>query len=121
MLNTDEDAIICDFAETYHIFNYKGLSVQEAATLCLGLRDNSRLKMKIAGLNVETETLLLASMVDRLAILIWMQTEDGHNNRNFPKSIVQSLTGATNKDSDVMTFDSAEDFEEYRRKLLSEV
>ena len=41
MIATDEDALICDFAETYHIYDYRSLDVEYAATLAYGLRDDS--------------------------------------------------------------------------------
>lgn len=46
MINTDESAVICDLAETYSIFDYKSLPVLTVATFCVGLRENSRIKMK---------------------------------------------------------------------------
>lgn len=48
MLSTDREAVICDMAETYGVFDYKTLPVPLLATLACGLRDNSRIKMRIA-------------------------------------------------------------------------
>ena len=48
MMALDEDALICDFAETYHIYNIYGMPVQYIATLAIGLRDDSRIKSKCA-------------------------------------------------------------------------
>ena len=49
MIRFDEDALICDLAETYHIYDYRSLPVKLVATLSAGLRDDSRIKLKAAG------------------------------------------------------------------------
>ena len=109
MLALDEDALICDLAETYNIYDYRSLPVTLVATFSIGLRDNSRIKMKIADSKVDNETMFLASIVDRLSMLIWMQSEDGRNNTNRPKSILADLLGTTNG-TKYDTFQTGEDF-----------
>ena len=36
MIFTDEEALICDLAETYQIFDYRSLPVRTVATLSAG-------------------------------------------------------------------------------------
>ena len=117
MLATDETAVICDLAETYGVLNYRALPVKTLAALCAGLRENSRIKMTLSGVKVETELTLLAAAVDRLTFLAWAKTKDGEKNVNRPKSIVDVLNG-TVKDSDVMAFDTAEEFEAARAAII---
>ena len=69
MIELDEDALICDLAETYQIFDYRSLPVQLVATLSVGLRDNSRIKLRLADSEVSLETLILASIADNLTLL----------------------------------------------------
>ena len=107
ILATDETAVICDLAETYGVLNYRALPVKTLAALCAGLRENSRIKMKLAGVKAETE----------LTFLAWAKTKDGEKNVNRPKSIVDVLNG-TVKDSDVMAFDTAEEFEAARAAII---
>ena len=38
MIKTDEDALICDLAETYQIYDYKSLPAYMVATFSVGLR-----------------------------------------------------------------------------------
>ena len=64
MLNTDEEALICDFAETYRIYNYKEIPCKMAAIYAKGLKENARIKMKLAGVKVTLEDMLLASIAD---------------------------------------------------------
>lgn len=108
MIVLDEDALICDFAETYHVFDYKSLSVDMAATLAKGLRNNSRIKMKAMGLEVDSSTLLLARIADNTAYNLYAKTKDAKYGRNRPKSMVEALT---KKESDKLKgFDSGADF-----------
>lgn len=112
MIRTDESALICDFAETYHILDYRALSLKTAAALASGLSENSRIMMKITGQRIDTKTLLLAGILDRLTTLIWMQTKDGHSGRNRPESVLAKLSKEpeNEKKDDFMVFDSPEAF-----------
>ncbi len=113
MLASDKDALICDLAETYGIFNYRGLPVPLLATLASGLRDNSRIKQKISGVQAGQDTLLLAMAVDALNLLVWGKTKDGQKNRNRPKSIAQGLLQCPEKTEKehIAVFDTPEEFE----------
>lgn len=117
MLRIDEEALICDLAETYHIFDYKALPVKTVALFASGLRDNARIKMKLCGQQAPTETVLLAAAVDRLTFLLWLKTEDGQKNRHRPKSIAAQLI-KTEEDTETVTFDSIEEFERKRTEIL---
>ena len=120
MIATDEDALVCDFAETYQVFDYKSLPARLAATLAAGLRESSRIKMKMAGMPCTSETLLLAMAVDRLSLLFWAKTDDGQKNRNRPESIYMQLLGAnTKQESDIVAFESRSDFEAERKRLMN--
>lgn len=94
MIATDEDALVCDLAETYQVFDYRSLPARFVATLAAGLRESSRIKLKMAGMPCTSETLLLAMAVDRLSLLFWAKTEDGQKNRNRPESICAKLVDA---------------------------
>lgn len=117
MIATDRDALLCDLAETYGIFNLRALPARLLATLAVGLRDNSRIKMSMSGDKVSRSEMLLAAMVDRLSMLVWFLSEDGQNGVNRPNSIVNIILGETEETGDVMKFETPEDFEEewYRR------
>lgn len=109
MIASDEDALTCDFAETYHVLDFRALPARLAATLAAGLPDTARIRMKMAGAKVPAAILLHAAMVDRLSLLTWMQTKDGQKNRRRPKSILESLMQEKSL-SDVQAFDSEEEF-----------
>lgn len=69
MLCVDRDALLCDLAETYHIFDLRALPVTTLAALSFGLRDDSRIKMKIAGVKYVPSYILLASICDNISML----------------------------------------------------
>lgn len=87
-----------------------------AATLAAGLRDDSRIKMKMSGARVNNEIWLLAAAVDRLSILIWQQSKDGAAGRNYPELITKKLI-ELDEPNEVIGFDSGKDFEEAWRAL----
>lgn len=111
MLSADCDALICDFAETYGILNIRALPVSLLATLAVGLREDSRIKMNLSGSKANKSEMLLAAAVDRLSLLVWAQTEDGRNGVNPPKSVLDSIVGAEKTDSLVVAFESGDEFE----------
>ena len=112
MLNFDEDALICDLAETYHIYDYRSLPVQTVATLSAGLRDNSRIKMRAAEVPAPQEIILLATIADRIEAFRYGFSEDASKGRNRPLSIVEALYGEDLKsDTGVVGFKTAEEFE----------
>ena len=61
MVIADEEALICDFAETYGIYDYRKLPLKTAAILASGLRDNSRIKIKMSGLHAAPDTITMAA------------------------------------------------------------
>lgn len=117
MLSLDEDALVCDFAETYHIYDLWGLPVDYAATLASGLRENSRIKMRLAGTEITTDTALLARIVDNTRVLIWAKTKDAETGKNYPESILEKLTGRE-KETEDTGFSTAEEFEAARNRIL---
>lgn len=66
MIRDDEDALICDFAETYHIYDYRSLPLRLVATLAAGLRDTSRIAMNTTEAKASTTNTILAIIADHL-------------------------------------------------------
>lgn len=100
MINLDEDALVCDLAETYKIYDYRSLPVQLAATLSVGLREDSRIRMKAADVPARMDTLLLALVADRIALLLY-------DKKDRPPSILEELIG---KPKGTRGFDTPEAF-----------
>lgn len=121
MLKTDKDALVCDFAETYGVFDLGSLPVKTVAALAFGLGDSSRIKMKMAGLKVPTNTLLLAHIADSLSYIKWTKTQAAVDAPNKPpRRLVNDLLGI-GQPEDAGTckgFESADAFEAAREKIL---
>lgn len=119
MINTDETALICDMAETYGVTDWRALPLKTAAALACGLREDSRIKMKISGMPADRMTLLTAIIADRLTFLAWARTKDGEKGRNKPGSIFAKIMNVGKKEEkDFNVYRTPEEFEEARRKAL---
>lgn len=108
MLSTDEDALICDLAEIYGVLDMRSLPVNLVATLSYGLREDSRIKLKMQNQSANFSTMLLATIADRLAILIWQRTKDAEHGYNKPESILDKLLN--NEEKEFQSFSSSDEF-----------
>jgi len=52
---------------------------------------------RLSGQKFSTTETLLAAIADRLSILVWQNTDDGHKGRNQPQSILKQMTEADTK------------------------
>lgn len=114
MLATDRNALICDFAETYNIYDIYKFSAFFISTLAVGLRADSRIMLKLSGMKISTEMMLLTAILDNLNILIWSKTKDAEKGRNKPKSLFTELT----KEDCNTAFSGIEEFEKARKEIL---
>ena len=106
-----EELMICDLAETYHLFNYKEYPPLLVGTLVFGLKDDSRTKLFLSDQKQSLDRILFARMVDELSFLSWANSKDGQKNRNRPKSVLQTLLGIEKKE-EYATFDTYEEFQQ---------
>lgn len=118
MVAVGENELICDFAETYHVLDWRGLPLKTAAILAAGLREDSRVRRKLTGERVSMETALMAAMLDRLKLLVWQNTEDGLHGKNMPSSTYEALTGCGTQKNRIRSFRSPEDFEAARDRII---
>lgn len=58
---------------------------------------------------------LMAAALDRLSMLVWMQSKDGQRGKNRPRSVLSEINSADEKP---VAFRTAEAFELARQKLL---
>lgn len=114
MIRLDEDALICDLAETYNIFDYKKLALNKLAILACGLRDDSRIKLKMSENILSPNQFLLAGIQDRLSLLVYSKTKDAEKGINYPKLILDNLENKING------FSSGEDFMKERERIMKE-
>lgn len=116
MIKLDENALICDLAETYQIYDYRSLPVKLVATLSAGLRDESRIKLKAAGLPVSLETIILAAIADNLTML---RAGMDRRNRSKPFLFTEAINGE-NKKQKVRGFKTVQEFEAALSRIRGE-
>lgn len=113
MISLDEDALVCDLAETYQIYDYRSLPLKTVATLAAGLRDNSRIKLLASGTPATQEILLLAAIADRIDALRYGFTD------KEPPSLVRTLFGETKDNkNNAMTFRTPDEFKKAYAKAI---
>lgn len=123
-IRDDENLLICDMAETYHIYNYKALPATLLVTLFCGLGPNSRLGRKADGVKVPLDLMLHAAIFDKLALLVHVHEKKG---TPPPKSLLSVLLGVDKGENEAdvtvkaQSFASASDYEAARRMLLEGV
>ena len=115
MISLDENALICDLAETYHIYDYRSLPVFTVAALSVGLRENSRIRTLSRGGVLIEQDYTIALIYDLLAR--WSTGKD-------MESLTDLLDGKQKKQTQTEpkkkteSFDSPEEFEQARRKAM---
>lgn len=113
MIAADEDALICDLAETYHILDYKALPLRLAATLAAGLPLYSRSKSGDSCRGADLRLLICARAADRLGEIEWMLAGmlAGNPDTDRPASLTAALLGQAPEEASggITGFDSPEE------------
>ncbi len=118
MLARDEDALLCDMAEVYHIYDLRALPVRTLAVLACGLPESSRSKMSASGSRLTPEQTLLCGVFDQLTALRWMLSGDKRKGKK-PPSILDKLGGeGKNQKKTITGYASAAEFEAARQAIL---
>lgn len=110
MIATDENALLCDLAETYGIFDFNALSVETLAALSFGLRENSRIKRKMSGALEVDEMELLAVIADNLTVI-----RSALLGQELPKTALMSMyirESEKQQAQPIYRFKSSEEFKE---------
>lgn len=114
MYNLDKESLFCDLAETYHIYDFECLPLNKIAILAKGLREDSRIRMKMSQSRFNVKESLLAGILDRLTLILYSKTKDAEKGRNYPKLLLDEVD---NKE-DLQGFMSSEDFEKMRKRII---
>ena len=90
--------------------------VEYIATLAIGLKNDSRIKMKVSGMKINPEMLILARIADNTALNIYAKTKDAKTGRNRPKSLVEALMEIKDPSKKPKEFENGDDFlKEWKR------
>ena len=120
IIKENEDDLVCDLMQYYHISNWRSYSPFFISTLMFGLPEESRIMKTLSGMKYSIDRMLIAVIADKLSLLWWAKTVDGQKNQNRPKSFVDILIGNVKKEEskDIITFNTPEEFEAYRAELV---
>lgn len=116
MLAIDRNAVICDLAETYNIYDYRRVPGRLLGILAAGLGDNTRIGKKINGVRGTVSEVLLAHILDGVRFLCWAQTEDGRKGRHRPDSVASEFFVSEDKNKTKAV--SIDSFEKIREKII---
>lgn len=117
MLATDEEALICDFAETYHILDYKALPVKQRAVLASGLRETSRIKMKMAGMKHVPLEISMIHAADYLGRILYCLAAE--ENDDPPERLIDIMMGHVKTREQPAGFASGAEYEAERARILA--
>lgn len=119
MIHECEDLLICDLAETYHLFNYREVSPIVVASLLVGLRDDSRVKMHYSDTKITLDQMLMAMMVDSLKFISWTFTQEARRGKPYKqKSVLKTLQGEYESEKDDLeSFSTVEEFNAYMEQF----
>lgn len=107
MLSVDRDALLCDLAETYGVYDLRALPVQTLAVLSFGLRSDSRIMMKLAGMTYIPPVVLMASICDNITMFRHNLLASEHD--KLPRLYTDAILGKA-ESSDIRSFRSVDDF-----------
>lgn len=114
MLSVDREAVICDLAETYGVLDYRSLPVTLLATLCAGLHDDSRIKMRMMGLRRIAPSFAFVHIADTLTIILHALT----GSKDKPR-LYEDIMADKQQKKKSTGFSSIEEFEKARQRLLN--
>lgn len=117
MIATDEDSLICDLAQYYHVFDYRSMTVESVATLAAGLPEDSRIMRKLYNQNISKSELMLAAIYDDLNFYLYSMTSNAKYGINRPASIVEKWLNITEQKEN-MAFDSVNSYEKAKQRIL---
>lgn len=115
------DELDCDFAQFYNIIDRQALPVRKSAVLADGLFFvESRIKKQFSEAP-DINAQLLAIIADGVNAIAWQLAARGGNKPKRPDSILLKLIGENKHEKENRAFDSAEEFEAERERILREV
>lgn len=111
--------MICDLAEVYRIYDYRGVPGRLLGALVAGLGPNSRVHQRISGQLVPTDTIMLSMILDELRKIIYVL--DTNKNKKYPELLTPKLVKDDKPERDELAFSTPEEFEKARAVLLGEI
>lgn len=119
MYQLDKDALLCDLAEVYGIFDFRAVPLKTLSILACGLRSDSRIRMKIDGINELRNLEIMAHIADELALIRFFLTRSKKSDP-LPELFTDHLITERSEGSQVV-FESGKAFHDEWTKLTKAV
>lgn len=116
--NKFHDELVCDFAEYYHIYDYRRLPARYAATLACGLRPDSRCYMAAYEVNINTQETLLAEICDILQKIAYQQVIISGGKQSKPESLLEKFLRKKPENKDEYVSLTFSEFDQMREQIL---
>lgn len=113
MMALDKNALICDLAETYQVYDYRSLPTFTVAALSAGLRENSRIRTIWRGGELVEREHILAFIYDVLARVF-----GGKDVESLADILDGSAQRKKQPEKKAKVYDSPEAYERARRKAM---
>lgn len=108
--------MVCDLAQTYHIYDWQTVPLHTLAVLVSGLPPESRTMRHFSKQKYSTEELILMRIFDSVNFIAWAQTKDAQRGANRPESLYDMATKPRKDDKKPKAFATAADFEAALKK-----
>lgn len=119
MIAEDRNALICDLAETYQIYDYERVPAKTLGILAAGLRENSRIRQKLEGIKAAPDTIIMAKIYDLVNIMLWSKTKDAEKGRNYPKSFAKVFIDSD--EPEPTAYANGAEFEKARAEIVKKI
>lgn len=118
MLAKHKNALICDLAETYRIYDWRRVPVKTLGIFAAGLRPDSRVVLEQVGEDFSTDTMILASIADTTRYIL--HAFGAKKGDPLPPSLVEALR---HKDEvqEEQRFRTGDDFDAARDAILRRI
>ena len=117
MRAVDEAALICDFAQFYNIYDFDQVPLRKQAILACGLPEDARMIRKMTNQKISTDKLLMMACIDAVRDFHY-QYVVAHSKKKKPQRPKSLLSVLQEKKKEVVGYDSEEEFEAAKRKIL---
>lgn len=117
-IHNDENALICDYAEYYHVYDFRRLPARYAAILASGLRAESRSVMAMSSQTIRPNTQLLINLVDELQIVMYQQRAVAGSKHNPKPTLIMDKIKEQQTKKKNEAFDTPEEFWKARERIL---
>lgn len=115
-----KDALICDFAQYYHIYDLDSVNLQTAAILACGLPPDSRTLRQMTGQKFSAEMVIQMRILDTVRFFQYAYISS-HSKRKVPKpQSIFEILNEKKEENPIRGFKTKEAFEAARERILKE-